>query len=419
MYLKIHSKSENVSINDMFILGVSTARGTDKIGQFGSGSMMSCLLILREMGQSPIIYVNGTKIHFTFEPDFTSEGGQYNRVFMHTDKNTKELSVSLEYGEKDWNDVGMAIREFVSNAIDQGESPLSCIFQASEPAKTDKGVTVYIPMSGAVSKYYQNIGEKFLHYSGRENRKLIVKSEPSPCKLYRRGVFIRELSQKSIFDYNLDFDIAENRNGSSDSMTWKIFAHLSFRLTKENAQILFDHVCKNTDCMEVKWDTYHVVNEKPWKEVFENSPHIFAPNNIEIGEGVRVNPKWFDFITKMCPEKSGILSGAALEGMIPVPANNECLSLFNKLWDFVCMIDPTHGKEKPSIEMFKTKDGQIPKFLGCYMERTRKISIWQDQCMSAQTILEEICHHTSGQMDCTRKFQEYLFRLLSEAFTAY
>jgi len=40
--------------------------------------------------------------------------------------------------------------------------------------------------------------------------------------------------------------------------------------------------------------------------------------------------------------------------------------------------------------------------------------IWRDQVASKQTMLEEMAHAMSGKSDCTRNFQEYLFRLLTE-----
>ena len=45
-YLKIVSQS-NTNPEDLFTLGVSTSRGTDKIGQFGSGTLMGVLAWLR------------------------------------------------------------------------------------------------------------------------------------------------------------------------------------------------------------------------------------------------------------------------------------------------------------------------------------------------------------------------------------
>jgi hypothetical protein len=52
-YLKIVSKSITTP-EDMFTLGVSTSRGkVDKIGQFGSGSLMGVLAWMREFGDAP------------------------------------------------------------------------------------------------------------------------------------------------------------------------------------------------------------------------------------------------------------------------------------------------------------------------------------------------------------------------------
>ena len=125
------------------LLGVSTTRNSGcsgTIGTFGSGSKLSIALLLR-YGIEPIICCGKLKMRF-FTRSQIVKMQVFNRVcveFSGTDldgrskTSTEDLGFVLEWGTADWTKPEMALREFISNAIDgsivAGESYKSVNFE--------------------------------------------------------------------------------------------------------------------------------------------------------------------------------------------------------------------------------------------------------------------------------------------------
>lgn len=418
-YLRIHSKNTNVSVTDMFTLGVSTARGTDKIGQFGSGCLMAVLTWLRLFGDSPRFFVNGEKVRFSFSDQPMANGDTFGQVYIHYKKKTP-LSVSLEYGIKDWTDSGMALREWISNALDQGET-LDCISMVDKIEPTTEGVTVYIPVNMEVLKYWKNIQNYFLQATDTQDVKFIRKGVLSKMRVYRRGVFIREFDELSWADYNLDFDISENRNGSSDSMIEKCYRHAGRYLSKEDAEWLFSKVLNEATSFERNWNCWYAILPSLYGPIIEGN--LYVPiNAAKMNEdAIPVPEKWYDMIVSINPELDGLakLSKAGKAGLTILEPSQQAKSNMQKVYDIFDMLGLTNGKALPKLESFTTTNGQMPKALGMYCPRSQTISIWRDQEASLQTMIEEMAHHLSGKEDCTRQFQEFIFRGLTELMQAF
>lgn len=420
MYLAIRSTSRTNSV-DMFTLGVSTARGTDKIGQFGSGSLMGVLLWLRTFGESPIFMLNGSKVTFYVRPERMSNNKTFSRVFMVENGVTTPLSVSLDYGINDWTDPTMALREWISNAIDQGADISKSIDVVEALDSIENEVSVFVPFNGTCQKYWQEIDKYFLHFTGKEKESVIEKNEISPCSVYRRGVLIRQLNEQSIFDYNLDFDISESRNGSSDSMTYKISDRVMGNkflgsLSTEQMKKVFRHVVSHSEALEIRLPHWRENLDACWKDIINSLPQgmRFSMPGIASEDTTAIHAKWYKMVVALCPERDGLLSmgKAAKEGHTIVPTPPETTKLVDFIWGVIKGLGLDNGKAIPKVEVFKTKDGKPTRTLGYYSNGV--VSIWLDQCSSKQTILEELCHHASGEADCTRAFQEYLFRLTTE-----
>src|SRR3990170_2810882 len=114
MYLMIENKGV-IPIEGLTILGLSTARGNESsIGQFGSGNKHAVNVCLRH-GINPIIFAGDTRIEFYTKPA-TMGSKSYQQVWINVDGKHEKAGWCLEFGELDWTDVSMGLREFVSNA---------------------------------------------------------------------------------------------------------------------------------------------------------------------------------------------------------------------------------------------------------------------------------------------------------------
>ena len=254
-YLKI--ENPGVCPTEGFILlGATSKRLADNdspytIGQFGSGNKHAVNVLLRAKVY-PIVFCGNHRLEYGTKPGKMKalEGdAAYNRVIVKhggTDEDgasvtyTEELSQTDEYGILDWSHLGMAFREFVSNAID---AAIAVNRQANGNAKWPwQGVTVelvpeekvrakrgwtrvFVPADNEeVIRFFANLGKWFLHFSEPEAitqailRKTSRNLDPA-CRtavIYRRGVKVREIdpyAAESIYDYNLnDLRVDESRN---------------------------------------------------------------------------------------------------------------------------------------------------------------------------------------------------------------
>ena len=423
-YLKICSVSTTNPV-DMFTLGVSTARGVDgKIGQFGSGSLMSTLLWLRLTGESPIFMLNGVRVEFDSRPERTTTGGTFHRVFQTIDGVETPLSVALEYGELDWTEAHMALREWISNALDQGADIVAALSKVDSLACEQNEVCVFVPMSADVRKYWAKIDTYFLHFTQKQDEVVLPKSKPSVCRLYRKGVFVRELPNlKTLFDYNLPLDINECRTGSSDSMESAVLSCVhgdNPNLPQHYFQALFNAILAGCQSWEATspssylyggWSTFLT------SDYVKNVKVIRSGSKLQ-GTGTPIDSTWYNGFIKRNPALSGYDDlFAERNEIIELPADTETQALANRCFKFLMTLIPggdKKGKGMPTVSTFKTLDGSMPSCLGRYDAERHRVFVWQDQRSSVQTMLEEMAHAISGQYDCSRGFQEYLFRCLAE-----
>jgi hypothetical protein len=242
-------------IEGFILLGATSKRLADNdspytVGQFGSGNKHALNVLLRAR-LNPIVFCGNHRLEFTTKPGKMKalEGDTvYNRVVVKhggTDETgasvtySEELSQTDEYGILDWNWLGMAFREFVSNSIDAAIAVnkqatgkkwpwegIKVELVPEEKVRAKRGHTrVFVPADNEeVIRFFANLGKWFLHFSEpdsimqailpKKNRNL-----DADCKtavIYRRGVRVREIDQyssESLFDYNLnDLRVDESRN---------------------------------------------------------------------------------------------------------------------------------------------------------------------------------------------------------------
>lgn len=199
---------------DLMLIGSSTKREqTGKIGMFGSGWKYALAWLIRN-DCKPIIY-SGTEL---INIDFNVKMHRTNLVNVIT-VNGAETSLTTEMGPK-WNG-WMALREIISNAIDEGGYSITTAWLPQFSGEADKTV-VYIPMNGELSEvmlkydsYFAfNRKEVFKNKFGR----IFVKAEPSPMNIYRKGIRCYDTKEVSLIDVDFE-DIAINEDRLCQSYT--------------------------------------------------------------------------------------------------------------------------------------------------------------------------------------------------------
>jgi len=235
-YLLIQNEFESPT-DGFTTLGFTTATKRT-IGQFGSGANHGILCCLRA-GIEVIVYCGNTRLLFSTREVIVKEDGigsqTTRRVTVKKGTNKRrDLDWDLQFGAKDWTNVGMALREFISNAIDRhtkadgyeagledGRLQVSLVDDKIVRAKT--GYTrIFVQVNDEVRAYYANLGDNFLHFSDDQNDVDcgLIPRYSGPAKIYRCGVYVMTVDESegnAIFDYNFqedEIEIDESRNSN-------------------------------------------------------------------------------------------------------------------------------------------------------------------------------------------------------------
>lgn len=230
-HLRITNKGL-ICAEDLTLIGSSTKRDqAGKIGMFGSGWKYALAWLLRNECK-PVIYSGKKRI----EIDSTVKLHRDNPVHIIT-VDGQETSLTTQMGPK-WTG-WMALREILSNAIDEGEHTLSTVWNP-EFYGVDGQTSIFIPMNGELSEVMMKY-DMYFAFNRKESYvtpfgRMFVKSEPSPMNVYRKGIRCFDSQLNSIIDFDFEnIDINEDRLCS----VYKIYDSVRHGLTQNtNPQIL-------------------------------------------------------------------------------------------------------------------------------------------------------------------------------------
>ena len=206
-YLRIENNGL-ITAEDLKYIGSSTKREDDsKIGQFGSGWKFALAWILRN--GLVIRIFSGVK---EIVVDFEVKNHRDNLVKVLT-VDGQETSITSGMGEIDWKG-WMALREIVSNAIDEGGEKVSTLFNPDFNGVEGK-TSIFIEMNGELADILRNFDNYFAFerkpsYS-HEGFKLYKKPASSQTIVFRKGIRCYEKND-SEFDFCFDnININESR----------------------------------------------------------------------------------------------------------------------------------------------------------------------------------------------------------------
>jgi hypothetical protein len=445
MFLRITNHGE-APIEAFTVLGVSTSKASEElIGEFGSGNKHGINVCLRH-GINPTIYCGLKRVEFFTQPE-TMSGQVFNRVFCKVSgRKPERLSISAEYGEKDWDNLGMALREFVSNAIDANGGTVKrrvdgklqqVTVDIVESIGGRKGKTIVaLPLTPEVQKWYKSLPLWFLQFRDdakeRMAEKIIEKTRENQCLVYRKGVLIRAAKEgepKSLFNYNLgeELNIDEARNLSDSSIRDNVAntVGVSYKALKR----IFETIGQGNSYWEFnlpEWELRYKANcnkeiwQKAWRDVYGDSviANGISPLSmmaVEKGFNVVCIPEsnWYAAI-----QRAGIKT--IFDVLDNVNDNGDVLrdptfvdqEVLDRVWTWLELVDLTNGKEKPTLKLYeRILEGGTQKH-GYYKDGVVHIHI-EDRA-NPITMLEEVVHHVTGAHDCTRDFQDFAFRLAAK-----
>lgn len=441
------------------LLGASTSRDSSVsgvIGQFGTGAKQAIGVLLRK-GLTVRVYCGRTRIDFSTKPHTINDslGSKVvNKVVAKlTPGRTIDLGWTLEFGALDWKHTDMALREFVSNAIDRtlkaGNSvrgamdtnALAFELVSDDQMRAASGYTrVYVEASQEVVNYYSNLSEKFLQLSGDDRLGIRDKFQPSPAKVYREGVFICSLpGVPSLFDYNFkrcELDIDECRNLNEYVVRARVAERLRAADAKQLAKVI-KAVIKGENVLESKLDLYYLkptgssAMDAKYKEQWQKAwvlvagSGVLCPDDANIAKALgrkgfdatpMGNTTWLAALEAYgIPCSNNVLTGGEKAGRVERTAHSRARRAVRTVWEWAEMSDMTDGKERPEVKCFDEpiSDGGS-QCLGYYVPGTDYVAIREDLdgALLYETALEEVAHYITGATDCSRDFQNFFMRML-------
>lgn len=444
------------------------------IGTFGSGAKAATNLLLRA-DINPIVFCDRLRLSFYTRPiSIKGVGGEFasKRVCVRyggKDQDGKsrsaeeELSVTLDYGSSDWPHPSLALREIVSNAIDacleQGLSveqaalavKIDIVDEASVRAK--EGTTrVFVPLTEDVQEFFTKINSWFLHFSSpslisesvlpKNNRSLTGSERPV---IYRRGVYVREFnpggeSQASLFDFNLN-NLVLNESRTADN--WNVKHACAIALgdaTKDKLSQVFLSLRSGKSYWEHTFeedslkDAYSyappervAARQTEWTQAFESVASedgcLIDKARIDLADTVR--RKGYETLAAptawtAAAKKYGVrteekvLTEDDLHGRTFSDATPDVLAVLDWAWDLIEAYGMTCGKEKPKAGCYHKVGTDGSTGFGLYKNET--VYVHADFATGINenlrmTVIEELCHHCTGNADFTSGFQEWLLRL--------
>ena len=204
MYLRIKNIGE-INAKALTLIGASSKDGEKTIGQYGSGTKYAMAYLLRN-NHKVKVFSGETEIKIHTEAEEFQDQG-FDVIYVNDEK----TSITTRMG-KDWK-LWQAIREFYSNAIDEGEEELSTTTKViGEPGYTSFYISINDELIDIVTKNFTDYfadESQVLHEN--EYGKILEKSNDKAV-IYRRGIRCYETSKNSLYNYDIpNISINESR----------------------------------------------------------------------------------------------------------------------------------------------------------------------------------------------------------------
>lgn len=462
-YLLIENQGE-APVEGYTVLGWSSTRDSDAegvIGQFGSGTKHAVNLCLRH-GLAVWVYCGKTRLEFGTEYEEVSDGlvtkEAWHVVYRKGNNEWRRTGWVLDFGLLDWDDTDMALREFISNAIDRtireggfDENLLTIKTVSDKERRAKAGTTrVYVELIDTVREYFGRLGRYFLHFSDNpESAKPGILTKANRCPndtegavIYREGVYVRTLEGKSLFDYNFSRDelnIDECRNSSD----YHVKAAVAKRVGKADAGTLSSIMRAaqsdiKEELLETSLEHYHMfggycvdpneTQQETWARAWEAAAgsdavvcdDAFSHDYVE-KKGFKpriVNGNWSKSLKKIKTVKhaSDVLNDDEKQGRTILEPTLDATKAVDWAWDVFSLCDLICEREKPVIKCFK--EIQKAERMTCGFVKDSIVYINVDIANDGQnkelkkTAVEEVAHYVTGATDNSRDFQSFLIDAL-------
>lgn len=479
-YLLIANPGE-APVDSFFLLGASMTRrdresgtSTGTNGQFATGLKHAIALLVKN-DLTPIVYAGATKLLFYGVDHEINDGltaHTFRKIMCRISGRTAPIETNLttEFGRDDWTDIGMGLREIITNALDRsrreslakGHDDLNYIkdvrvevidADTTKPRAKSGETRIYVPYSDEVKAYHDDLGRRFLHFSEPENLaatflpKTARNEDPTRkvAVIYRDGVQVREIGyteQPSLFDYNFSgsvLKIDEARNLEDHTVADAVGKALADADPETLAAVLREAATGETKFWELDHLGYSLRawtsdsaqrtrREANWKKAWEivsSDAVVCASNltmNLVLKRGRAARHVKSDGLRRALQEygvtsESSILTDDDHDGVNYGFATAPIDLFFEQVWDTLRNRDLTYGKDTPEIGTYTTAAptiDPIPKV------KNGVISIpavsGDDNYAMRAAVLEGVAMHVTGTGAGSRAVLDFAIRVAALMF---
>jgi len=439
-HILVQNKGE-LPLWGMRLMGLSDKR-EDQIGRFGTGLKESIALLMRK-GLPPVIFSGTCRIDF--ESMDLDGMGHYEICFRLSEPRPRfrpdewhPLGMSVNLGKHDWDDCWMVFREIVCNALDEGgKDNLFHDVVTNEPVGIEGSTRIYVPLTPETVSAYGLISERILSLHKSEELfssprgRVLKKHRKGPVQVFHKGVWVQEAAADaaSLFDYEI-FGLKLNESRSAD--WYNAYSEIALCLAAaptEYATTMIDRTIRGKEqyfeqTMFQRASYFlDVQNGELWRDAFVS---LYTPDAVlcrnESFSFQKIREKGLTPV--ICPNEGlytmlvacGVRDIAQLVTTLDTrfsetyAPNQATQKNFDKVWQAF----RKQQAIKPRLMVMVSND---PTIRGSYDNNTCYISSAVIGCeLEMEVHVEEIAHHLSGCGDCSREFQTYLIRCLTQEF---
>jgi hypothetical protein len=257
------------------LMGASTKDGESTIGMFGTGWKYGIALAMRK--NIPITLFSGNKKIDFFTKEEHIGGTVFHRICYSVGRSTtKKTSLTTTMGQKDWTDEWFLLREVVSNAVDCGGFSITRTDDLSLAGAAGK-TRVFIGLSDRLEEVITNMPQ-YIRRTGELEASTFGKIFPpisDKCRVYKKGILIKELDCPGIFDYELNsLTLSESRTSDTWNIFWEMRRLLS-SAAKENLRKVIrglsdaDSDGRKIAEASVVFSSYDKERDSSWRDAFK------------------------------------------------------------------------------------------------------------------------------------------------------
>jgi len=333
--------------------------------------------------------------------------------------------MTLDFGALDWKrPIEMMLRELISNALDavDGNWDNVTIEYVDKPRARAGHTQVFVQLTNDVREYVTSLGERFLHVSGSQNKTCLRNNEPGPCRFYRKGVFVHEVTcAAAMYSYNCGDSLPIDESRNLDN--YRVAGHAADLLSRDPV------ACREVLAALGRGEKIYEGGFSSW---YLDGPSVARAARVLWGDDVSVTDSqvtWARGLAKglncvllpaswhgaiVCndvPDTVSLLSRADAEGLTCYPASEELEDTCCRVWDALETLGLTGNLAMPPVMEFE-RPIESGAFLGgfyCRLDGT--IYIHREHVRTFKVVLEELAHYVTGAGDETRDFQDWAFRV--------